>query len=308
MSNRNKNQGNQSNQQSAASADLNATAQQQQRQENTTENGDSKGELQTLTGADVGDLASVLGSGGPLGLSTEGAGENPTITPDTPAEDATKPVTTGTTLTQQAGVEAPAAVQTGLNDQSRTSGLRTTAAPAAASRPLSELKSGVEVSTTQEEVDGDSPEVVKAYALGNMQLNMALVQAKEYVRDMVPRKPITEKVLVENQLKMLNTLHVILGADEASFRPGLIALLSIIRKHRTTVFAPEQRHRGLGSKGADVIDNRDMRLLTRVIDALVVTSGVNDLAQVKGHVDLKKLLEVVPNKRAQQNLTAFFSV
>lgn len=303
--------------QQTASADLGATGQgvQQQRvfipagSENTTTSGDAKGEAQSIGASDVGDLSGVLGDLGALsgtGEATKVEGEenlntdallNGALVGGATAPEAPKADPAAVTLAPR----APVAVQAAVVDASAN----VTRGPIPEADR--EVRAGVSVSTNEAPVVEGVPEVTEAYKVVNMQVSAALVQAEEYVVAMAPGKSQNQKSVEQNQLKLLNTLHVITGADETSFKPAFIALIALVRANRDKAFKTTLRHRGLHAATLGTIDNKSMRFLTRMVDLLVVTSGVKDLSSVKTHVDMKRVLESVQSVRAQQNLTGFYS-
>jgi hypothetical protein len=200
------------------------------------------------------------------------------------------------TLTQQS---APA-------PQNVTSAVKQ--APAA---PVVEAKktvqAGVVVKSTAPVEDGQLAEVVEAMKIGKMQTQSALTQLLEYVRDMHPGQSQTAATIEANQIKLFNSLFVILISEDVNFSKVFKAVIALVKKHRNDAFKVTMRNRGLNSISLSSMDNKSMRFLTRVVDLLHVASGLNDISKVKEHVDMNKLLDAVTNVRAKQNLTAFFS-
>jgi hypothetical protein len=247
----------------------------------TTTSGDTKGEQQTITSADVGNVADVLGT---TSASTE------TKTAET----------TGVTTTQRAPVQQPAAkVATPVVKP---------AAPAPA--PVVQktvAPTGVTVTDTAPVADEQLPEVLEALKVGKMQTNAALLDVLSYVSDMHPNKPQSAQSIEANQVKLMNALFTIVISEDTNFKTVFKAVIAVVRRHRNECFRTTMRNRGLNSVSMATIDNKNMRFLTRLVDAVVVASGLRDMSTVKQHVDMKKLFESVSNVRAKQNLTAFFS-
>lgn len=169
------------------------------------------------------------------------------------------------------------------------------------------VQSGVVVKETTALTDDQLPEVLEAMKVGKMQTQSALSMVLKYVRDMHPLQRQNQQTIEAHQVSLLNALFTILTAEDVNFPTVYRAVIAIVKKHRNDAFHITSRNRGLNGVAVGRIDNRNMRFLTRVVDLLVVTSGLNDLAAVKQHVDMKKLMESVTNVRAAQNLTAFYS-
>lgn len=163
------------------------------------------------------------------------------------------------------------------------------------------------VKDTAPVVSGKLPEVLKAYEVAKMQTKPALIAIEEYVVDMHPAKAQTAKSIENNQLKLLNALLTIMIAEDTNFNTVFKAVIALAKAHRNTTFSPTMRNRGLNSIELTTIDNNNMRFLTRIVDVLHVTAGVRDVSQVKGLIDMNKLLSSIANVKAKNNLTAFYS-
>jgi hypothetical protein len=246
----------------------------------TTASGDSKGEQQTITSSDVGDLNAVLGAA---------------------ATEQKAPEPTGVTTTQRTVVQQPAA---------KVQGVQTAAAKPATPAPAPVVKTvatGVTVTDTAPVADEQLPEVVEALKVGKMQTNAAMHDILNYVQDMHPGKPQSAASIEANQLKLLNALYTIVISEDTNFATVFKGVIAIVRRHRNDCFKVTMRNRGLNTVSMATIDNKNMRFLTRLVDTLFVASGLKDMSTVKQHVDMKKLFEAIANVRAKQNLTAFFS-
>lgn len=155
--------------------------------------------------------------------------------------------------------------------------------------------------------DRDIAEVQEAFAHGEGSMVIGLNQLLEYCSLMAPAKRQTPESSAQNQLQLANALSLILSADDENFRLGIRATLSLFAAHATNCFAPNLRNRGLMAADINIIDNKLMRFLTRIVDALVICAGSKDRRDALKHIDIQKVLSAVPNVRARQNLTAFFS-
>jgi hypothetical protein len=244
----------------------------------TTTSGDSKGTVETVTAADVGNLNDVLGGDTGVTLSQR--------TP-VPGVDATAPTPTPE---QVAAVTAKATVAA-----ERVATINKT------------VNLDVVVKNTGAVSDEQLPEVVAAMKVGTMQTQSAMHALLEYVQEMLPAKPQTESSIHNSQIKLLTALYTILSAEDENFATVFRGVIAIIKAHRNQAFKITSRSRGLNSISTGLIDNKNMRFLTRVIDLLVVTAGLTDISKAKEHVDFAKLLDSVTNVRAKQNLTAFYS-
>lgn len=243
----------------------------------TTTPGDSKGTTETITAADVGDLGTILGGD---------AGVTLTQRTPVPGVDATAPTPTPeqvavATATATAAAERVAVIKT--------------------------INVDVVVKNTGAVSDEQLPEVVEAMKVGKPQTQSALHSLLEYVQEMLPARPQTESSIHNSQVKLLTALYTILSAEDENFATIYRGALAIVKAHRNESFKITSRGRGLNSISTGLIDNKNMRFLTRVIDLMVVTAGLTDISKAKEHVDFTKLLDSVTNVRAKQNLTAFYS-
>ncbi|HEX9136546.1 MAG TPA: hypothetical protein VF905_06335 [Nitrospirota bacterium] len=245
----------------------------------TSISGDNKGEQQTITSKDVGDLGAVLG---------------------TTAVESQPAAPVAVTTTQRTEVQPPVA---------KAAVVQAPVAKPAASAPevKKTVSTGVTVTDTSAVADEQLPEVLEALKVGKMQSNHAMLDILSYVSDMHPAKPQGAASIEANQIKLLNALYTIVISEDTNFAPVFKGVIAIVRRHRNDCFKVTMRNRGLNSVSMASIDNKNMRFLTRLVDTLFVASGLKDMSTVKQHVDMKKLFETVANVRAKQNLTAFFS-
>jgi hypothetical protein len=250
----------------------------------TTTSGDTKGDQQTITSTDVGDLNAVLGATGATAATEQ-----------KPAE------TTSVTTTQRAEVKQPI-----VNSKPPVQPTKPSSPPPA---PIAAktVQAGVTVTDTAPVADEQLPEVLEALKVGKMQTNAAVLDLLSYVADMHPGKPQGAASIEANQVKLLNALYTIVISEDTNFGTVFKAVIAIVRRHRNDCFRVTMRNRGLNGVSMATIDNKNMRFLTRLVDAVVVASGLKDMSAVKQHVDMKKLFEAISNVRAKQNLTAFFS-
>jgi hypothetical protein len=283
----------------AAAAD--AAAQKQEQQDNagdaakqdTTTSGDAKGETQTVTKEDVGDVASVLG--------TDPTKETPT--PDVAAaQAAAKP--TAVTAQVRKTVQVP---------QNNTAGAATTKPAAAvtpAVTPTATVKPAATVTNTAASAvvsDRDLPEVVAAMKVAKPQTQSALYQVIDYADALHPGKRVALKTIEQAQVNLRVSLFTILSAEDTNFKVVYQALLAIVRKHKQNCFAVTARNRGLNTVSLQALDNKNMRFLTRIVDLLVLTAGTNDVESVKKLFDFSKMADWCLNQRIQQNLTTYYS-
>ena len=290
----------------AAAADAAAQKQEQQdnagdaTKEDTTTSGDAKGETQTITKEDVGDVASVLG--------TDPTKETPT--PDVAAltaaaaaaQAAAKP--TAVTAQVRKTIQAP---------QNNTAGAATTkpaAAAAPAVTPTATVKPAATVTNTAASAvvsDRDLPEVVAAMKVAKPQTQSALYQVIDYADALHPGKRVALKTIEQAQVNLRVSLFTILSAEDTNFKVVYQALLAIVRKHKQNCFAVTARNRGLNTVSLQALDNKNMRFLTRIVDLLVLTAGTNDVESVKKLFDFSKMADWCLNQRIQQNLTTYYS-
>lgn len=155
--------------------------------------------------------------------------------------------------------------------------------------------------------DKDLPDVAAALEKGDAGVKSALSQLLDYCVAMAPGKPQNQKTLEQHQLILLNSLYVLLSAEEKQFKLSMRALLAIFKANASKCFSPTARNRGLNQAELGVIDNKNMRFLTRIVDVLAITAGSNNVSAAKKHVDMKKLMEAMPTVRIRQNLTAYYS-
>lgn len=163
------------------------------------------------------------------------------------------------------------------------------------------------VKDTSKAVAGVLPEVTKAYEVAKMQSAAALNTIVKYMDAMAPAQPQTAESIRDWQVNFMNSMFTIAIAEDVNFPTVYRAVIALVKKNRDTVFSPTLRNRGLGTMSTGVIDDDKMRFLTRLIDLLYVTSGVANISQVKGQVDMNKFLSAVSNIRAKNNFTAFYS-
>ena len=202
--------------------------------------------------------------------------------------------------------EKPAPVV--LSQSSPVTSVAAAPAPApVAKTPEQTSAAGVLVKSTAAVAEVQLPEVVAAYKVASMKSSSAIKSLLDYARDMHPAKSQTPSEIEKHQVKLLSALFTILSSEDENFGVVFKAVLAIVKANRKEAFSITMVHRGLNTIGMDVIDNDKMRFLTRLIDALIVASGVNNMSQVKGMVDMTKLLACVANVKANKNLTQFFS-
>lgn len=322
----------------AAAADQ---AAQQQEQQDTTVSGDAKGETQTITKEDVGNVADALGlglvgdqataaivaAGGAEGAKTPESAETPANTSQsTGSADKTPPVETVEqtaaqvdAAAQQAAaaakaqpvtaqvrktIQAPTAQQTGVKDASKTTA--TTPAAAVVTKQVAAATVTNTAAATPAS-DRDLPEVVAAMKVAKAQTQSALYQVIQYASDLHPGKRVDLKTIEAAQVNLRSNLFTILSAEDVNFKVVYQALLAIVRAHKNNCFAITARNRGLNTISLASLDNKGMRFLTKIVDLLVLTAGTNNLEQVKAHYDFSKLAEWCPNVRIQQNLTSYYS-
>jgi hypothetical protein len=170
-----------------------------------------------------------------------------------------------------------------------------------------ETRPGVVVKGTAVIPDQQLPEFVEAMKVAKSQTQSALGQIADYCKNMHPGKPQTSKSVETNQLVLLNALTIAMSSEDVNFPVVYKAIIAMVRANKTLCFRVTARNRGLNTVALATIDNKNMRFLTRVLDLMVVTSGMADIATVKQHVDMKKLFEAVTNVKIKQNLTAYYS-
>lgn len=205
------------------------------------------------------------------------AGANPTaVTLNAPAAPA---------------VETPAPVT--------TSRIATTAA---------ELREPINVKSTAQVVLPTSEYMTLANGVVKMETQSALYQIIDYAKKMKPGQPRSAKEIEMAQVGLLNNLFVILSAEDEHFNVAYGALLSIVRDNKDLAFRAISRNRGLGSVSMEVMDNKQMRFLTRMLDMIVLTATTVNLADVARHMDIKKAVETAYNERIKKNLTNYYSV
>lgn len=225
----------------------------------------------------------------------------------TPSQDqAAAPVDTkqaAVTATVRKTIPAPAAQQQGVRDASVQQ------APTAAV-PQKTVAAGVTVQKTDKtEVvdDRQLPEVVAAMKVAKPQTQSALYQVIQYASDMNPAKRNELKQIEQAQANLRVALYTLLSAEDTNFKVVYQALLAVVRAHAKKCFAITARNRGLNTVSLQVIDNKNMRFLTKIVDLLVLTAGTNEIEQVKQHYDFSKMAEWCPNVRIQQNLTSYYA-
>lgn len=224
-----------------------------------------------------------------------------------PSQDqAAAPVDTkqaAVTATVRKTIPAPAAQPQATRDASVQQ------APTAAV-PQKAVAAGVVVQKTDKtEVvdDRQLPEVVAAMKVAKPQTQSALYQVIQYASDMNPAKRNELKQIEQAQANLRVALYTLLSAEDTNFKVVYQALLAVVRAHSKKCFAITARNRGLNSVSLQVIDNKNMRFLTKIVDLLVLTAGTNEIEQVKQHYDFSKMAEWCPNVRIQQNLTSYYA-
>lgn len=282
---------------------------------NTTTSGDAKGDAQEIKSTDVGNLNDVLGN-----LT------NAAVTGNTTAEIVDKindqangtsgsiaEVAAAAVATETKAAEVKVAA-TGGNATQRAAVTKVTPVPAqsavkanVAAAPVAKVTAAPTVTKTGAVAVAQLPEVVAALEVAKMQSSSALNNILAYVKDMHQGQPQNAASIERNQLKLLSALQTILIAEDENFNVVWKGVLAIFKANRNDAFSVTMRNRGLNTISMATMPNETMRFLTRVVDAMVVASGVNDISQVKSMVDMTKLLSSVVNVRAKQNLTAFFS-
>ena len=207
------------------------------------------------------------------------------------------------TATVRKTIPAPAAQQQATRDASVQQ------APTAAV-PQKTVAAGVTVQKTDKsEVvdDRQLPEVLAAMKVAKPQTQSALYQVIQYADDMNPAKRNELKQIEQAQANLRVALYTLLSAEDTNFKVVYQALLAVVRAHSKKCFAITARNRGLNTVSLQVIDNKNMRFLTKIVDLLVLTAGTNDIEQVKQHYDFSKMAEWCPNVRIQQNLTSYYA-
>lgn len=266
--------------------------------------GDDKGESQSISSNEVGDLAVVLGTGTDVTSTSSpvpapvadapAAAPAPIDPPSAPAPET--PAASGQSTTQLKTIQpAPAKAVVAA------------AEPQVAPAPVKTIQAGVVVKETAAPTNEQLPEVAAAMQVGTMQSQTALNQIAEYMRDMHPAKPNNPASIEQHQVKLMYALYTILISEDKNFATVWKAVIALARQHRDGAFKVTARNRGLNSVSLATIDNKMMRFLTRVVDLLAVTSGMNDMSVIKQHVDMAKLLESVTHVKAKQNITAYYS-
>lgn len=201
-------------------------------------------------------------------------------------------------------IPAPAAQQTGAKDASTT-----TATTPAAAVVTKQVAAATVTDTTAKAPtsDRDLPEVVAAMKVAKAQTQSALYQVIQYAIDMHPGKRVELPAIEQAQINLRSNLFTILSAEDVNFKVVYQALLAIVKAHRQNCFAITARNRGLNTVSLAALDNKGMRFLTKIVDLLVLTAGMNDVENVKKQFDFSKLAEWCPNVRIQQNLTSYYS-
>lgn len=210
----------------------------------------------------------------------------------------------GAQLTNSATLDQRLPADEGAAQGAQTTG--TTEQPAD-EQPVSGAGTVVLASAAAPQGDKDLPDVSAAMEKGDAAVQSAVAQLVDYCVAMMPGKPQNQKTLEHHQLVLLNSLYVLLSAEEKQFKLAMRAVLALFKANASKCFSPTARNRGLNQAELGVIDNKNMRFLTRIVDVLAITAGTNQVNSVKKHVDMKKLMEAIPNVRIRQNLTAFYS-
>lgn len=179
---------------------------------------------------------------------------------------------------------------------------------AAVASAVQEMRGGTVVTTRSAATVDQTPEFKAAMEVAKMATQSALHQVIAYCVAMAPGKPQTEKSIISSQMGLLGNLFIILSTEDKNFPTVYRALLSIVAANKTGAFRVESRNRGLNSVSLELMDNKQMRFLTRIVDLLCVNAGITDTDLVKQHVNIPRVLETVYNARIKQNLTAFYSV
>lgn len=181
-------------------------------------------------------------------------------------------------------------------------------AAVAVERAVNEMRGGSVVTTRSAVSVEQTHEFKAAMEVAKMATQSALHQVVAYCDAMKPGKPQTEKTVAASQMGLLGNLFIILSGEDKNFPVVYRALLSIVNANKSGAFRVESRNRGLNSISLEMMDNKQMRFLTRIVDLMCVNAGINDLELVKQHVNITRVLESVYNARIKQNLTAFYSV
>lgn len=290
----------------AAAADTAAQKQEQQdnagdaAKQDTTTSGDAKGETQTVTKEDVGDVASVLG--------TDPTKETPT--PDVAALTAAAAAAQAAAKPTAVTAQVRKTVQVPQNNTAGAATTKPAAAAAPAVTPTATVKPAATVTNTAASAvvsDRDLPEVVAAMKVAKPQTQSALYQVIDYADALHPGKRVALKTIEQAQVNLRVSLFTILSAEDTNFKVVYQALLAIVRKHKQNCFAVTARNRGLNTVSLQALDNKNMRFLTRIVDLLVLTAGTNDVESVKKLFDFSKMADWCLNQRIQQNLTTYYS-
>lgn len=286
---------------------------QQQSSQDTTTSGDAKGEQQSISKSDVGNVSDVLGQGA-TGSQQQASGDQ--VAAGATKSDATQAPAAGVDQAASEDVAKQAAVNTTVRKTvvvssapaAASEGTRDTAAPAAPAAPVQAAGVVVQKTTKTEVVDDRQlPEVVAAMKVGKPETQSALYQVIKYAQDMHPGQRIEMSQIERNQANLRVNLYTLLSAEDVNFKTVYRALLAVVRVHKNNCFAVTARNRGLNTVSMQTIDNKNMRFLTKIVDLLVLTAGTNNVEQVKQHYDFSKLAEWCPNQRIQQNLTSYYA-
>ena len=185
-------------------------------------------------------------------------------------------------------------------------------APAASNSKIAttadELRDPITVKSTAQVVLPTSEIMAMAMAVVKMQTQSALYQIIDYAKKMKPGQPRSALEIQTAQLGLLNNLFIILSAEDEHFHVAYGALLSIVRDNQDGAFRAISRNRGLGTMSMEVMDNKQMRFLTRMLDMIVLTATTVNLSDVPRHMDIKKAVETAYNERIKKNLTNYYSV